>query len=224
MNFAFTEEQEELREPPAPSWPTTPGSEQVRTAMESELGYDADVWKRIGAELGWPAVIVPEEYGGLGLGARRAHRADGGDGRVPAVRALLLDGLPGGQRPARRGQRGAEAASTCPANRRGQSSPRWPSPSPAALGRRGVRPPRAARRRRLRARRDEALRGRRPLAPTADRVAARAEGSEGRRRQPLLLVPGDAGRPRASRAPDHGPDPTPVARSSCATCASRPAR
>ena len=29
--------------------------EQVRRAMESELGYEPEVWKRIGAELGWPA-------------------------------------------------------------------------------------------------------------------------------------------------------------------------
>ena len=35
--------------------------------METEQGYDAEVWKRIGQELGWPCVIVPEEYGGIGL-------------------------------------------------------------------------------------------------------------------------------------------------------------
>ncbi len=35
--------------------------------MESARGYDAAVWRRIGGELGWPAVIVPEAYGGLGL-------------------------------------------------------------------------------------------------------------------------------------------------------------
>jgi alkylation response protein AidB-like acyl-CoA dehydrogenase len=44
------------------------GSEQVRTAMESELGWDRQVWKQIGAELGWTSVTIPEEYGGLGLG------------------------------------------------------------------------------------------------------------------------------------------------------------
>jgi alkylation response protein AidB-like acyl-CoA dehydrogenase len=36
--------------------------------MEGAPGWDADVWKRIGAELGWTAVAIPEEYGGLGLG------------------------------------------------------------------------------------------------------------------------------------------------------------
>jgi alkylation response protein AidB-like acyl-CoA dehydrogenase len=36
--------------------------------MESERGYDATVWRRIGAELGWTAITIPESYGGLGLG------------------------------------------------------------------------------------------------------------------------------------------------------------
>ncbi len=67
MNFAFNEEQEELRAMARGFLADHSGSEQVRSAMSSELGYDADVWKRIGTELGWPAVLVPEEYGGLGL-------------------------------------------------------------------------------------------------------------------------------------------------------------
>jgi alkylation response protein AidB-like acyl-CoA dehydrogenase len=36
--------------------------------MASELGFDPETWKRIAAELGWPALIVPESCGGLGLG------------------------------------------------------------------------------------------------------------------------------------------------------------
>lgn len=67
MNFAFNEEQEELRTMARAFLADHSSSEQVRTAMSSELGYDAEVWKRIGTELGWPAVLVPEEYGGLGL-------------------------------------------------------------------------------------------------------------------------------------------------------------
>jgi alkylation response protein AidB-like acyl-CoA dehydrogenase len=37
--------------------------------MASEPGFDPEVWKRIGAELGWTAVTIPEAYGGLGLSA-----------------------------------------------------------------------------------------------------------------------------------------------------------
>ena len=68
MNFRFTEEQEELRESARSFLADHSAPEHVRRAMESELGYDPEVWKRVGAELGWPAVIVPESYGGLGLG------------------------------------------------------------------------------------------------------------------------------------------------------------
>jgi alkylation response protein AidB-like acyl-CoA dehydrogenase len=35
--------------------------------MASELGHDPELWKRISAELGWPAVAIPESCGGLGL-------------------------------------------------------------------------------------------------------------------------------------------------------------
>ena len=67
MNFAFNEEQEELRAMARDFLADHSSSEQVRSAMASEQGYDTEVWKRIGTELGWPAVLVPEEYGGLGL-------------------------------------------------------------------------------------------------------------------------------------------------------------
>ena len=67
MNFAFNEEQQELRAMARAFLADHSSSEQVRAAMESELGYDADVWKRIGTELGWPAVVIPEDCGGLGL-------------------------------------------------------------------------------------------------------------------------------------------------------------
>jgi len=67
MNFAFNEEQEALREMARSFLADHSSGEQVRSAMSSELGFDTAVWKRIGEELGWPGVIVPEEFGGLGL-------------------------------------------------------------------------------------------------------------------------------------------------------------
>ena len=36
--------------------------------MQTDAGYDPAVWQRIGAELGWTAILIPEAYGGLGLG------------------------------------------------------------------------------------------------------------------------------------------------------------
>ena len=67
MDFAFTEEQEELRDTALVFLTDHSGSEQVREAMQSELGYDPQIWKQIGSDLGWPSVIIPEEYGGLEL-------------------------------------------------------------------------------------------------------------------------------------------------------------
>jgi alkylation response protein AidB-like acyl-CoA dehydrogenase len=68
LNFAFSEEQEELRATARAFLAEHAKPEQVRTAMESELGHDPSLWKRIGAELGWTAVAIPEAAGGLGLG------------------------------------------------------------------------------------------------------------------------------------------------------------
>ncbi|MCE2391410.1 MAG: acyl-CoA/acyl-ACP dehydrogenase [Proteobacteria bacterium] len=68
MRFAFSEEQEELREAARGFLADHSSPDRVRAAMETELGYEPEVWERLGQELGWPSVIVPEEYGGAGLG------------------------------------------------------------------------------------------------------------------------------------------------------------
>ena len=67
MDFTFNEEQEELRATARSFLEDQAGSEEIRKAMESDLGYDPELWKQIGTELGWPSVHIPEEYGGLGL-------------------------------------------------------------------------------------------------------------------------------------------------------------
>lgn len=67
MRFAFTEEQEELRSQARAFLAEHSSSEHVRKAMATAEGFDPALWQRIGAELGWTSVIVPEEYGGIGL-------------------------------------------------------------------------------------------------------------------------------------------------------------
>ncbi|MGN6608024.1 MAG: acyl-CoA dehydrogenase family protein [Jatrophihabitans sp.] len=42
-------------------------SAAVRRAAASDTGYDADLWRRL-AEIGAPALLVPEEHGGVGAG------------------------------------------------------------------------------------------------------------------------------------------------------------
>jgi alkylation response protein AidB-like acyl-CoA dehydrogenase len=68
MDFRFSEEQEELRQIAVSFLKERSGPEQVRAAMESPLGYDADLWRQIASELGWASVHIPEDRGGLGLG------------------------------------------------------------------------------------------------------------------------------------------------------------
>ena len=68
MQFSFTEEQEEfrgiLRRFLEDKSPTT----EVRRLMETDEGYDPDVWRQICQDLGLTAVHIPEAYGGQGFG------------------------------------------------------------------------------------------------------------------------------------------------------------
>jgi alkylation response protein AidB-like acyl-CoA dehydrogenase len=68
MEFAFTEEQEMIRETAAAFLAEVSGSAAVRRAMALEQGYESEVWDRICGEMYWQAIHVPEAYGGLGLG------------------------------------------------------------------------------------------------------------------------------------------------------------
>jgi alkylation response protein AidB-like acyl-CoA dehydrogenase len=68
VDFAFSAEQQELRAAARDFLADHSSSEAVRRAMASELGFDTEVWKRIGHELGWTSVHIPEAYGGSGLG------------------------------------------------------------------------------------------------------------------------------------------------------------
>lgn len=68
MEFAFTDEQELIRTTARDFLTAQSTPRDVRTAMETERGYDDELWKRLCDEMGWPAVHIPEAYGGLGLG------------------------------------------------------------------------------------------------------------------------------------------------------------
>ena len=68
MEFRFTEEQLMIQDMAASFVDEASTSEAVRSAMTSELGYDAAVWQRITEELCWQTLPVDEADGGLGLG------------------------------------------------------------------------------------------------------------------------------------------------------------
>ena len=66
MNFAFSEEQEELRKTVRAFLEQKSAEAEVRTLMETEAGYDTAVWKQMGEQLGLQGLAIPEEYGGSG--------------------------------------------------------------------------------------------------------------------------------------------------------------
>ena len=69
MNFAFTEEQDELRKSVRKFLDDKSPMASVRRLMEGEVGFDEDVWKQATEQLGLAGLAIPENYGGLGYGA-----------------------------------------------------------------------------------------------------------------------------------------------------------
>ncbi|MGA2520904.1 MAG: acyl-CoA dehydrogenase family protein, partial [Acidimicrobiales bacterium] len=68
MNFAFSEEQEELRRAVHRFLEDKSPVSEVRRLMETTEGYDPAVWDQMANQLGLQALAIPEEYGGAGFG------------------------------------------------------------------------------------------------------------------------------------------------------------
>ncbi|MGW0948656.1 acyl-CoA dehydrogenase family protein [Streptomyces sp. NPDC002623] len=68
MDFAFSDEQEELRRTVRAFLADTSPETEVRRLMETPEGFDRALWRRLGSELGVLGLAVPEEYGGAGCG------------------------------------------------------------------------------------------------------------------------------------------------------------
>ncbi|HWE31933.1 MAG TPA: acyl-CoA dehydrogenase family protein [Solirubrobacteraceae bacterium] len=68
MNFDFTDDQRAIKRTANEFLGARYKLETVRALAEDERGATDEQWREI-ADLGWPGVIVPEEHGGLGLGA-----------------------------------------------------------------------------------------------------------------------------------------------------------
>ena len=68
MEFSFTEEQQMIRDTAEAFLAEVSTSAAVREAMATELGYDRELWQRVCSELYWPAMHIPEAYGGSGVG------------------------------------------------------------------------------------------------------------------------------------------------------------
>jgi alkylation response protein AidB-like acyl-CoA dehydrogenase len=66
VNFAFSEEQEELRRIVRSFLEDKSPETEVRRLMETTEGYDPAVWSQMAEQLGLQGLVVPEEFGGSG--------------------------------------------------------------------------------------------------------------------------------------------------------------
>ena len=67
MNFAFNEEQDELRRMVSRFLQEKSPETEVRRLMATQEGYDPAVWTQMAEQLGLQSLTIPEEYGGSGF-------------------------------------------------------------------------------------------------------------------------------------------------------------
>ncbi len=67
MYFDLTDEQQAIRSTAREFLAARYKSERIRELAESEHGFEQSDWEEM-AELGWPGLALPEEWGGQGLG------------------------------------------------------------------------------------------------------------------------------------------------------------
>ena len=73
MEFAFSQDQDELRRAARRFLEVASSEERVRAVMETEQGYDSATWQQLSEELAWTGLTIPEEYGGLGMSYLDLH-------------------------------------------------------------------------------------------------------------------------------------------------------
>ncbi len=66
MDFTFSAEQDMLRETVRGFLESKLPPARVREMMESDSGFDGALWTEM-AQMGWPAMHIPEQYGGAGF-------------------------------------------------------------------------------------------------------------------------------------------------------------
>ena len=67
MYFDLTDEQQAIRSTAREFLTARYKSERIRELIETEHGFEQSDWEEM-AELGWPGLALPEEWGGQGLG------------------------------------------------------------------------------------------------------------------------------------------------------------
>jgi alkylation response protein AidB-like acyl-CoA dehydrogenase len=92
MDITFSDEHEELRRTIRQFLEAESDEQAVRAAMATERGHDPKLWQRMAQELGLAGLVVPEAYGGAGMGPVEALVAYEEMGRA-LVCAPALSGL-----------------------------------------------------------------------------------------------------------------------------------
>lgn len=67
VNFAFSDEQEQLREFVRNFLDDKSAEAAVREQMDTEQGFDRAVWDQMAEQMGLQAIAIPEEFGGQGF-------------------------------------------------------------------------------------------------------------------------------------------------------------
>jgi alkylation response protein AidB-like acyl-CoA dehydrogenase len=67
MNFAFSDEQDELRKIVRAFLESKSPESAVREQMETEAGFYGAVWAQMAEQMGLPGLHIPEEFGGSGF-------------------------------------------------------------------------------------------------------------------------------------------------------------
>jgi hypothetical protein len=89
MRLRFTEEVEEFRSAVKALLDRRCTSADVRLALDTPLGYDPALWRRLAEELGVVGLTVPERHGGGGFSLLEAHAVLEELGRVLAPTPFL---------------------------------------------------------------------------------------------------------------------------------------
>lgn len=89
MDASFTAEQDEIRRTLRELLRKRCGSDELRAAVDSPLGYDPALWTALARQLGLPGLALPEAYGGIGCSVTELALAAEETGRFLAPSPLL---------------------------------------------------------------------------------------------------------------------------------------
>ncbi|MFF3454570.1 acyl-CoA dehydrogenase family protein [Streptomyces sp. NPDC002730] len=89
MDSAFTAEQDEIRRTLRELLTKRSGPDEVKAAVRTATGYDAELWTQLSAQLGLPGLALPESYGGVGCGLTELALACEETGRALLPSPLL---------------------------------------------------------------------------------------------------------------------------------------